>query len=137
MQDKKLGLIAGNGKFPILFAKEAKLKNYNVIVAGVKGDTSFFVRFFADKFQYFHVGDLGELFEFFKTNGVKKVIMAGQVNPDNLFAENVVLDKEFKDLFDAIKDRKADTIFSAVAEKLRQHGIELIDSTCLLENYMA
>ena len=137
MQDELLGLIAGNGKFPILFAKEAKSKNYHVIAAGVKGDTSFLVRFFFVKFQSFHVGDLGKLFEFFKTNGVKKVIMAGQVNPDNLFAENVVLDKEFKDLFDAIKDRKADTIFSAVAEKLRQHGMELIDSTCLLKDYMA
>jgi len=48
MSAKLLGLIAGNGKFPIAFAKEAKAKNYKVIAAGIEGDTSLFLRFFVD-----------------------------------------------------------------------------------------
>ena len=63
--------------------------------------------------------------------------MAGQVNPDNLFDRKVELDEEFKSLFEAMKDRKADTIFTAVADKLKSHGIELLDSTFLLQDHLA
>ena len=63
--------------------------------------------------------------------------MAGQVDPDNLFEKNVVFDKEFQKIFDAIRDRKADTIFSAIADKLQSQGIRLVDSTFLLKEYLA
>ena len=63
--------------------------------------------------------------------------MAGQVNPENLFDEKVTMDSEFQKLFAAMKDRKADTIFTAVAERLKKEGMELLDSTSLLKEYMA
>jgi len=137
MQHKRLGLIAGNGKFPILFAQEAKKQQYKIITAGVKGDTSFLLRFFVDKFALFQVGELKKLFAYFQEQGVQQVIMAGQVNQDNLFDKRVVLDEEFQKLFEAMKDRKADTIFSAVADKLKEQNMELVDSTFLLKKYLA
>ncbi len=137
MQKQLLGLIAGNGKFPFAFARKAKQQNHTVIAAGIKGDTSFFLRFFVDKINMFHVGDLKKLFAYFKKQGVTKVIMAGQVNPKNLFAPNVTLDEDFRELFEAIKDRKADTIFAAVADKLKENGMELVDSTFLLKENLA
>ena len=132
-----LGLIAGNGKFPILFAREARRHNLKVVAAAVRGDTSFLLRLFCHKLFWVGVGELKSLFEFFKSEGVKKVIMAGQVNPNNLFDARVEFDKDFKELFAAVKDRKADTIFSAVADKLKQNGMELLDSTFLLQKYLA
>jgi len=137
MQNNLLGLIAGNGKFPILFAQKAKKQNYRVIAAGVKGDTSCLLRFFVDKFTVFKVGEFKKLFSFFKNEGVKTVIMAGQVNPDNLFDNKVELDNELQNLFDALKDRKADTIFSAIADRLADHGIKLVDSTFLIKEYLS
>lgn len=137
METKLLGLIAGNGKFPILFAQKAKLQNYRVIAAAIKGDTSFILRYFVDEINWFQVGELKKLFEYFREKKVKKVIMAGQVNPDNLFENDVKLDEEFKELFGGIKDRKADTIFRAVADKLKEQQIELVDSTFLLSEYLA
>ncbi len=137
MAIQKLGLIAGNGKFPILFAREAKAKSMKVIAAAVCGDTSFFLKFFVDQLSWFRVGELKKLFQYFKEQGVSQVIMAGQVNPNNLFDENLKLDEEFQKLHAALKDRKADTIFSAVAEKLKENGMELLDSTMLLADYMA
>jgi len=137
MQIKTLGLIAGNGKFPILFAREAKAKDIKVIAAGIRGDTSLFLKPFTDEFNMFKVGELKKMFEFFRLAGVKEVIMAGQVNQKNLFDEKLDLDEEFQALYDALKDRKADTIFSAIANKLRENGLELIDSTFLLEDYLA
>ena len=137
MDKKILGLIAGSGKFPLLFAQKAKSRGYSVVAAAIRGDTSFALKFFVDKFAWFKVGELKKLFAFFARQGVREVIMAGQVDPDNLFEKNVVFDKEFQKIFDAIRDRKADTIFSAIADKLQSQGIRLVDSTFLLKEYLA
>lgn len=137
MDGKRLGLIAGNGKFPILFAREARLMDYKIIAAGIKGDTSLLLKPFVNKLNIFKVGELKRLFNYFERENVNQVVMAGQVNPENLFSEHVILDDEFRDLFNAIRDRKADTIFTAVADKLREHNIELIDSTFLIKNHLA
>lgn len=138
VQDKQiLGLIAGNGKFPFLFASQARRQGYRVVAVAVKGDTSFFLRWAVDQMIWVGPGELAKLFSFLKSQGVTKVIMAGQVDPANLFNERLVVDEEFKKLFEALKDRKADTIFSAVADKLKDHGMELLDSTFLLSSYMA
>ena len=137
MQNKPLGLIAGNGKFPILFAREAKVQHFKVLAAAVKGDTSPFLRFFVDKIAWFKVSQLPGLICFLEQEGIKEVIMAGQVNPKNLFEKKALLDEESKKIFEALSDRKADTIFKAVAEKLKEHGMELLDSTFLLKDYLA
>ncbi len=134
---KKIGLIAGNGKFPFLFAREARRQNMKVVAAAIKGDTSVFLKFFADQVAWFAVGELKKLFSYFTDNGVVDVIMAGQVNPNNLFDKKLSLNDEYKELMRALEDRKADTIFRAVADKLQAHGLKLLDSTFLLKNYLA
>ena len=129
MDKQTLGLIAGNGKFPLLFAREAKAKNYRVIAGGIKGDTSPSLKFFVDKIKIFNVGELRKLFVYLKDQGATQAIMAGQVNPNNLFKKNLILDEEFRDLFQGIKDRKADTIFSAITTHV--HGTKA-SSVCWL-----
>ena len=137
-QDKPiLGLIAGNGKFPFLFARQARRQNYKIVAAAIKGDTSFFLRGVVDQMIWVGPGELKRLFSFFKSQRVTRVIMAGQVNPNNLFNARLVVDEDYVKLFQALKDRKADTIFSAVADKLKNNGMELLDSTFLLSEYMA
>ena len=137
MQTKLLGLIAGNGKFPILLAQKAKSQNIKVVAAAIKKDTSLFLNFVVDKIAWFHAGELKKLFVYFKSQGVREVIMAGQVTPDNLFDKNLKLDGEFEKLFEAIENRKADTIFSAVADKLKEEAMVLVDSTFLLKESLA
>ena len=137
MEKKLLGLIAGNGKFPFLFAQKAKSQNYKVIAAGIRGDTSFLLRFLVNKYECFKVGELKKLFAYFQGAGITQVMMAGQVNPNNLFEKDIAFDDEFRSLFEALNDRKADTIFTAVADRLRDHGLELVDSTFLLKEYLA
>lgn len=132
-----IGLIAGNGKFPILFARAAKEQNIRVVAAAIRGDTSFLLRLVVDQLAWFQVGELQKLFDYFRRQGVTQVIMAGQVNPQHLFKSEDQQEPEFRQLFLALKDRKADTIFSAVAERLNANGIKLLDSTFLLEKYLA
>lgn len=137
MAHKILGLIAGNGQFPFLFARQARLKDLKVVAVGIKGDASFFLKFFVDRLYWAGPGELKKLLDIFKNEGVKDVIMAGQVNPENLFDKNVALDEEFQKLFQAVNDRKAETIFVAVAERLKQEGLTLLDSTFLVNEYLA
>ena len=110
-----LGLIAGNGRFPFLLAQSARRKNIKVIASGIRGDTSVFLKPLVDQLLWVKAGELQKLFDFFKSQGVKQVVMAGQVSPRNLFDEELTLDQEFQRIFTALQDRKADTIFSAVA----------------------
>ena len=132
-----IGLIAGNGQFPFLFARQAQSKQFKIIAVAIKGDTSRRLNFFVHKLNWLGVGDLYKLFSYFQNEGVRKVIMAGQVNPNNLFDEKVQFDSEFQKIFAALKDRKADTIFKAVADALKTKGMELLDSTFLLEDQLA
>jgi DUF1009 family protein len=134
---KIIGLIAGNRQFPFLFARAARDQGYRIVAAGVVGDTSPWLHFFVDQFRYFKVGELKKLFAYFRAAGVKDVLMAGQVNQDNLFNPAVKLDEEFQALADALRDRKADTIFSAVADRLGRENMRLLDSTFLLKKYLA
>ncbi len=133
----KVGLIAGNGKFPLLFARAARQKGLRVVAAAVKGDTSFLLHLIAHEVHWFSPGELKNLFDYFRSRGVKKVLMAGQVHPRNLFAKNVAMDEEFRELFQAMADRRCDTIFGAVADRLRREGLDLLDSTFLLQDHLA
>jgi UDP-2,3-diacylglucosamine hydrolase len=135
--DKIIGLIAGNRQFPFLFARAARDQGYKIVAAGVYGDTSPLLFFSVDKLEYFKVGELKKLFAYFRRNHVTEVIMAGQVDPDNLFNPKVKLDVEFQALADALRDRKTDTIFGAVANRLAKEGMTLLDSTFLLKKYLA
>ncbi len=134
---KVLGLIAGNGKFPFLFAREARRKNYFVVAVAIKGDTSCFLKMFVDKVAWIGPGEIKKLFDFFQKEKVRDVVMAGQVSPKNLFDENLGIDSEFEKIFEALIDRKADTIFSAIADSMEQKQMTLLDSTLLLKDYMA
>lgn len=134
---KIIGLIAGNRQLPFLLARAARDQGYKIVAAAIAGDTSPFLVFSVDKFQYFKVGELKKLFEYFHKNTVGQVIMAGQVNQDNLFNPAVKLDEDLQALHDALRDRKADTIFTAVADRLGKEGMTLLDSTFLLKKYLA
>ncbi|MEI8012545.1 MAG: UDP-2,3-diacylglucosamine diphosphatase LpxI [Candidatus Omnitrophota bacterium] len=134
---KTIGLIAGNGGFPLMFARAARQQGIRVVAAAVKGDTSWFVSFFVDEVRWFSPGELKKLFEYFRLGGIRHVLMAGQVNPVNLFRKDLPVDEEFRRLFDALSDRRCDTIFGAIAERLAAEGMELLDSTWLLKDFLA
>ncbi len=132
---KKIGLIAGNGKFPLLFAREASLHGLDVVAIAVKKDTSLLIGSLVRKVYWLTLKDYARMFEIFKKEDIKKVIMAGQVNPRNLFYKDIG-DETLQRLLNAIKDKRPDTVFSAVADMLAQHDIELVDSTLLLERFL-
>lgn len=133
--DRKIGLIAGNGKFPLLFAKAALGQGLEVIAVAIKGDTSKCIMSLANRVYWLSLKDYAKMYEIFEKEGIRKVIMAGQVNPKSLFYKDLG-DKTLKTLLAAMKDKRPDTVFGAVADELAKHSIELMDSTLLLKDCM-
>jgi len=132
----KIGLIAGNRRFPILFAQAARQKGYSVVAVAIKGDTSACLKKCVDKIYWLGLGDFSRLFEIFKAEGISKIAMAGQISPHRLFSKEVERDCRLQELLGRIKDKKADTIFGEIARILEGEGLELINSTIFLEDLL-
>lgn len=133
---RKIGLIAGNRRLPIIFSKAAKDKNHYIVAVAIKGDTSPKLKDYVDKIYWLRLDQFSRMFEIFKKEGITKIIMAGQISPGRLFSKDIGKDPQLKNLLEGIRDKKADTIFGAVADKLKEFGFELMDSTTFLEEFL-
>ncbi len=133
---EKIGLIAGNRRFPLLVSQQARKQGVVVITAALKGETSPAIKKFSDKIYWFSLGEFSRMFDVFKDEGIKKVIMAGQISPGRLFSREVKDSREIQEFLASIKDRKANTIFCGIAKKLIEAGLELLDSTTFVKDYL-
>lgn len=128
MEDKNIGIIAGYGEFPLIYITELKSKGYSVKVCAIEeeADKNIFEK--ADSVIYISVGQLGKLVKFFRTEGVKEVIMAGKVNKTLMF-KKIKPDLKAITLFLSLKDKKDDTIMNAVCDFLGKEGITIVPQT--------
>jgi len=133
---EKIGLIAGNRRFPILFSEAAKKRNYYIVAIAIKGDTSPKLKKFVDKIYWIGLNQFSKVYQILKKEGITKIVMAGQISPYRLFGKEINKDDELRSLLVSIKDNKADTIFGAIAEKLKEMGFELLDSTTFMEDLL-
>jgi DUF1009 family protein len=133
---KRIGLIAGNRKFPLLFASSAKRKGCEIIAIAIKGDTSPRIKRLVDKIYWLGLSEFGKMFDILKAEKVDGVVMAGQVSPHKLFSEEINKSKELKQALLGLKDKKTDTLFGSVARMLEAKGLCLLDSTTFIEEYL-
>ena len=135
MQDR-IGLIAGNGRFPILFAREAKKREVEVIAIGINEETSKDIGQYVKKIYWLGVGELARLFQILRQERLTSVVMAGQVKHKLLFDKNIKIDKKMSELLDRVSDKKTDSLIGAVAGMLESSGMKLLDSTTFLSDYI-
>lgn len=133
--DKKIGLIAGGGDFPLMFAREAKALGYAVFVAGLKGITPKEIEQYAAATDYFRLGQISAPIDFFKKAGVDKALMAGKVTHVSIFG-GIMPDLRAAKLLFTLKDRKANSLLGALAGELKKDGIELVNSATFLEHLL-
>jgi len=133
---EKIGLIAGNRKFPLIVSQAAKKKNFYVVAVAIKGDACAQLKNSVDKIYWIGLDEFARMFEIFKQEGVSKVVMAGQISPHRLFSKEIENNQEIKNLLASLKDKKADTIFGAFADKLKEFKLELLDSTVFIKNLL-
>lgn len=133
----KIGLIAGNGKFPLLVLDAARTKGLSVVVAAIKEETSPEIeRHGASEVHWLSLGELSKLIDTFKTAGVSRAIMAGQVKHKQIFS-SIKPDWRLAKLLLSLTTRNTDSLIGAVTKVLGDEGISLMSSTDLLEPMLA
>ena len=134
---KKLGLIAGNGRFPFLVLDAARAQGYEVVVAAIKEETSPEIESHgASSVHWLSLGELSKLIETFQREGVTHAVMAGQVKHKQIFS-NIRPDWRLAKLLLSLTTRNTDSLLGAVAKVLADEGIALESSTALLEPLLA
>lgn len=133
---EKIGLIAGRGNFPLLFAREARKSGCKVIAIAVRGNTKRQIRKYVDTLFWIDVRRFTHIASIFKRENISKVAMAGQINPFFLFNSAIMKNPAVRDFFGNLEDRRADTVFAAFVNKLEVAGLEFVDSTLFLSGYM-
>ena len=129
----RIGLIAGNGNFPLLVLDAARAQGFDVIVAAIKEETSPEIeKHGAAAVHWLSLGELSRLIETFKREGVRRAIMAGQVKHKQIFS-SIRPDWRLAKLLLSLGTRNTDSLLAAVAKVLADEGITLENSTLLLE----
>ncbi len=133
----KLGLIAGNGKFPFLVLDAARAQGYDVVVAAIQEETSPEIESHgAASVHWLSLGELSKLIETFKAEGVSRAVMAGQVKHKQIFSA-IKPDWRLAKLLLSLGTRNTDSLLGAIAKVLADEGIVLENSTALLEPLLA
>jgi DUF1009 family protein len=137
----KLGLIAGNGRFPFLLLDAARAQGLAVVVAAIREETDpeIDLRAASDAgitVRWLSLGELSRLIETFQQEGVSRAVMAGQVKHKQIFS-SIRPDWRLAKLLLNLRTRNTDMLLGAVAKVLGDEGIELISSTAFLEPLLA
>ena len=132
---ESLGLIAGNRTLPLIFAQQArKLGTKKLVAVAFEGETDPALAPLVDEIVWLKVGQLSKMIAAFTQRAIKRCVMAGQIAPKNLHALRPDL-RAIAMLF-RLKEKNAQTIFSAIADELKKDGVELIDGTPWLQPLM-
>jgi UDP-2,3-diacylglucosamine hydrolase len=133
----KLGLIAGNGKFPFLILEAARAQGFEVVVAAIKEETAPEIEDRgATSVHWLSLGELSKLIETFQREGVHRAIMAGQVKHKQIFS-SIKPDWRLAKLLLSLSTRNTDSLLGAVAKVLGDEGIVLENSTTFLAPLLA
>jgi len=133
----KLGLIAGNGTFPLLVLDAARAQGFDVVVAAIREEAFPEIESRgAASVHWLSLGELSKLIETFKAAGVTRAVMAGQVKHKQIFSA-IRPDWRLAKLLLSLGTRNTDSLLGAVAKVLADEGIVLENSTALLEPLLA
>ena len=133
----KLGLIAGNGRFPFLVLDAARAQGLDVVVAAIKEETFPEIESRgAAAVHWLSLGELSRLIDTFKSAGISRAIMAGQVKHKQIFS-SIRPDWRLAKLLLNLSTRNTDALLGAIAKVLGDEGITLENSTALLEPLLA
>ena len=136
----KLGIIAGNGRFPFLVLEAARTQGHDVTIIAIKEETFPELNDAAKRhdaaIHWISLGHLGKCINLLKDAGATTAVMAGQVKHTKIFA-GIVPDRAFVGVLMSLTTRSTDGLIGAVAKVMKEQGIELTDSTSLLTPLLA
>jgi DUF1009 family protein len=136
MSSERVGLIAGNGRFPFLVVDSAREQNIELVIAAIREETFPEIDKCGYPVHWLGLGQLGKLIRVFKEAGVTKAIMAGQVKHVQIFSSSLP-DLTMIRMLTGLRQKNTDALIGGVARVLEEAGIALLDSTALLRPFMA
>ena len=136
----RIGIIAGNGKFPFLALQGARDLGHEVTVIAIKEEAFPDLEASAQKadaaLHWVSLGQLGKCIKLLKAAGVSQAVMAGQVRHVKIFS-GIIPDLTLLSVLKRLKARNTDALISAVADVMKDEGIHLLDSTMFLAPLLA
>jgi hypothetical protein len=135
MTKNRIGIIAGGGQFPKLFAEAARKAGREVVIAAHQGESWPELEGVADRFCWVKLGQLGRIISFFREHGVTETVFLGDITKTRIF-KDVWPDLKGLTLWNKIDIRQDDAILRAVAEALEKEGIHVLESTLYLKDLL-
>ena len=133
---KRYGMIAGNGRFPLLALETARREGHEVVVVAIENEATPDLARFASSLHWINIGQLGKLIEIFQRENISEVMMTGQVKHVSIFS-GLTPDWRLLKLLTSLKEKNTAALIGGVQDVLREEGIELVDSTRLLKPLLA
>jgi DUF1009 family protein len=133
---RTFGIIAGSGAYPLVLARNARRRGVeHIAVAAFHNETRPEIAELVDVVEWMRVGQLGRMTKFFKGHGIRQAVMAGQIDPKNLF--DLRPDVKALVMLAKLKERNAESIFGAIGDELAKADVTLVSATTFMENHLA
>ena len=132
----RYGLIAGNGRFPILALEAARQLGLDIVTIGIKEEAAPEIESLCPKTYWISLGQLSRLIEILKDEGIGEVMMCGQVKHAKIFSA-IRPDWRMLKLLTSLRQKNTDALIGGVVKILEDEGIHLVDSTLLLKDLLA
>jgi DUF1009 family protein len=128
---ERVGLIAGNGRFPIIFARTARAEGVTVVAVAHEGETLPELAAAVDEITWIKVGQLERMIHAFRAAGIERAVMAGGIRKEALF-EHFEPDARAQRFLAQLGTFGDDVILRGVAAELETEGIRVVESTLFL-----
>lgn len=132
---KKIGLVAGQGQFPRLFAREAMSRGYEVVIIGIKRYTDDSLSRDSSHFYWIKLGELTRLIDIFKKEGVREAVLAGKI-PQKVVLKDLALDRLALKLYIKLKNKQPAALLGAIVKEMEEYGIKFLDSAAFLSSFL-
>ena len=133
---QRYGMIAGNGRFPLLALQTASREGHDVVVVAIENEAAPEIATIAPSLHWINIGQLGKLIDILKRENVSEVMMTGQVKHVSIFS-SITPDWRLLKLLTSLKEKNTAALIGGVQKILHDEGIELVDSTRLLKPLLA
>ena len=130
------GLIAGNGRFPVLALEAARKAGIEVVTIAIKEEASKEIESLTTRFHWISLGALSKLIDICHKENISQIMMCGQVKHAKIFS-SIVPDWRLVKLLTSIDTKNTEGLIGGIAKVLKDEGIELVDSTMLLKDLLA
>ena len=131
----KIGMIAGGGQFPLLFAQAVKKAGRQVVAIAHQGESAPELAAVVDRLYWIRLGQLGKIIKYFKKEGVREAVLLGRITKTNIFRD-IRPDLKGLTLWNKISSKQDDAILRAVVEELEKEDIRVVASTLYLQHLL-